>query len=152
MSDIHVKIYRINPLAKLPAYATAGSVGLDLQAMEDVVLLKDVPVVFGAGIALAIPAGYEGQVRPRSSLSKRGVDAAFGTIDSDYRGEVGVVLMFLRKPWRDEGTDHYLINAGDRIAQLVISPVPRVVLEDVESIECLGETVRGDRGFGSSGK
>jgi dUTP pyrophosphatase len=100
------------------------------------------------GLAIALPEGYEGQVRPRSGLAARHavtVLNAPGTIDQDYRGEVCVLLVNL-------GVDAYQINPGDRVAQLVIAPVTRVSVQVVEDNESLGTTGRGTGGFGSTGK
>jgi dUTP pyrophosphatase len=148
MFEVGVKLFRLNPLAKLPAYATAGSVGLDLQAMITVDLEPGMPIKIPCGIALQIPDWYEGQIRPRSSLSAVGINCAFGTIDSDYRGELAAVLT---------ATAHAVlgvrrIELGSRIAQLVIVPVSRAVLVEVDSLDALGTTTRGAGGFGSSGR
>lgn len=99
------------------------------------------------GLVLAVPRGYEAQVRVRSGHALRGglaVINAPGTIDSDYRGEVAVLLVNL-------GSEPVRIARGDRIAQIVVAPVPEVVLEELESLEELGETTRGGGGFGSTG-
>jgi dUTP pyrophosphatase len=149
MSDVWVKICRLKPLTALPTYATPGSVGLDLQAAINHVLVlapRDRAAI-PTGIALALPSGYEGQVRPRSGLARKhgiGMVNAPGTIDEDFRGEIHAVLINL-------GDELYEFHPGDRIAQLVIVPVPRVVLEEVSSLEDLGQTVRGASGFGSTG-
>ncbi len=134
-----------------PAYATAGSAGLDLVAA----LHADVPMVLGpgerravpAGFCLAIPEGYEGQVRARSGRCLReglAVLNAPGTIDSDYRGELHVILANL-------GSDPIEIRRGDRVAQLVIAPVARVAVVMVETRD-LAPTSRADGGFGSTGR
>lgn len=130
----------------LPEQATPGSAGMDLRAaVEDDVYLKpgerkSVPT----GLSLAIPEGYEGQVRPRSGLAVRsgiGVVNAPGTIDSDYRGPVCVILI-------NHGDTDFIIRRGDRIAQLVIAPVVKASLVETNS---LPETVRSDGGFGHTG-
>ncbi len=131
---------------ELPSYATDGSVGLDLRAaVEKSVILKPLErVLIPTGLVLEIPEGYEGQVRPRSGLAlKKGVTVlnSPGTIDWDYRGEVKVLLINL-------GTEEVVINRGDRIAQLVISPVSKVSVVEAEE---LGTTLRGGKGFGSTG-
>ncbi len=130
----------------LPRYATALSAGADLLAAVTgpVVLGPGERVAVPTGLILEIPAGYEGQVRPRSGLALRtGVTVANapGTIDADYRGEVKVLLINL-------GREAVTITRGDRIAQLVIAPVIQVRLEEAEE---LGETERGSGGFGSTG-
>src|SRR5512142_2688938 len=129
----------------LPRYETAGAAGLDLRADEPFSLAPGERRLVPTGLALEIPPGHEGQVRPRSGLSVRhGVALvnAPGTIDSDYRGEVQVVLVNL-------GQAPVAFARGDRIAQLVIAPVTRVTLEVVDE---LGATDRGSGGFGSTGR
>jgi len=126
-----------------PTYQTAGASGIDLCAAEDVDIDPFTTVVIKTGIAVELPPGTEGQIRPRSSMSRRGLLCHLGTIDSDYRGELAVVLTNL---------DSRLgvgIAKGERIAQLVIAPVERVELVRVEQ---LSETARGERGFGHTGK
>jgi dUTP pyrophosphatase len=130
----------------LPSHASPGSAGFDLRAAVDgeVVLRPDERRLVPTGLVLEIPPGWEGQVRPRSGLALRhgiGVVNAPGTIDSDYRGEVGVILINL-------GADPYILKRGDRIAQLVISRVETVEWEEADSLE---ESGRGDGGFGSTG-
>ena len=131
----------------LPEYATPGSAGLDLRAAvdSDVELLPGERKLIPTGLTLAIPEGYEGQVRPRSGLAlKHGISMANtpGTIDSDYRGPVQVIMINL-------GSEPFVIHRGDRIAQLVICPVAHARLVEVES---LPETVRNDGGFGHTGR
>lgn len=130
----------------LPSAASPGSSGFDLRAAlpEAAVLDPGDRLLVPTGLVLEIPEGWEGQVRPRSGLALRhgiGVVNAPGTIDSDYRGEVAVILINL-------GTTPFPIQRGDRIAQLVISPVARVEWEEAESLD---ESERGTGGFGSSG-
>ena len=130
----------------LPAYATEGSAGLDLLAAveSDVVLNPGERRLIPSGIAIALPPGMDAQVRPRSGLAlKHGVTVLNtpGTIDSDYRGEVGVILINL-------GQDPFTVSRGSRIAQLVIAPHHRIAWRQVE---VLTETARGDGGFGSTG-
>jgi dUTP pyrophosphatase len=124
---------------------TPGAAGLDLRADEDCVLGPGERRLIATGLALEIPQGFEGQVRPRSGLAVRhgiGIVNAPGTIDSDYRGEVGVALVNL-------GKEPFAIARGDRIAQLVIAPV---VQADVQLMDELTESERGSGGFGSTGK
>ncbi len=133
----------------LPVFATAGSVGADLCAAveKDVVIAPGERELIPTGFAIAIPAGYEGQVRPRSGLALRhGITLpnAPGTIDSDYRGEIRVIL-------HNAGLIPFVVRRGERIAQLVISPVVRPVFEEVEDPGALGETGRSDGGFGHTG-
>jgi len=132
---------------ELPAYATEGSAGCDLRAAvaESLTMLPGGRALIPTGIAVAIPAGYEGQVRMRSGLAIRhGLTLLNGpgTIDSDYRGEIRLVLANL-------GAEPATILRGDRIAQLVIAPVARARFERVED---LPETPRSGGGFGSTGK
>jgi len=127
-----------------PTRATSGAAGYDLHASEDVTLEPGRFCTVPTGHAIAIPEGFEGQVRPRSGLAaKHGVTVlnAPGTIDADYRGEVKVILINL-------GTEAFSIRRNDRIAQLVIAPVTTVVFEPVAR---LPETARGSGGFGSTG-
>jgi dUTP pyrophosphatase len=129
----------------LPAYETASAAGMDLRAAEDMVLKPGARCLMPTGISLALPHGYEAQVRPRSGLAvKHGVTVlnAPGTIDCDYRGEVKVPLI-------NHGTDDFIIARGDRIAQMVIAPVTRI---SWRTVEVLDDTARGAGGFGSSGK
>ncbi len=130
----------------MPTYATAGSAGMDLSACipANLTIAPGAIVVVPTGWALAIPAGFEGQVRPRSGLStKFGVTVpnAPGTIDSDYRGELKVALINL-------GKETFEVTPGMRIAQMVIAPVVQAKLREVESLET---TQRGSGGFGSTG-
>lgn len=128
----------------LPAYETEGAAGLDLRAAEDALLAPGMRILMPTGIAIALPDGYEAQVRPRSGLAvKHGVTVlnAPGTVDSDYRGEIKVPLINL-------GQADFTIRRGDRIAQMVIAPVTRITWDVAET---LGETTRGGAGFGSSG-
>ncbi|MBQ9580850.1 MAG: dUTP diphosphatase [Synergistaceae bacterium] len=128
----------------LPEYATQGSSGVDLRASEDYIIKSGERALVATGIRLAIPAGYEVQVRPRSGLAlKHGIiiPNSPGTIDSDYRGEVKVILMNL-------GREDFIIKAGDRIAQLILAPVAKISWEECAELE---ETARGAGGFGSTG-
>jgi dUTP pyrophosphatase len=127
-----------------PAYATEGAAGMDLRAKVEVDMQPMERKLVPTGVRLAIPVGYEAQVRPRSGLAiKHGVTMANspGTIDSDYRGEIQVILINL-------GQDAVHFSRGERIAQLVVSPVAKARLAVVMSLE---ETARGEGGFGSTG-
>jgi dUTP pyrophosphatase len=146
MPSIAIPILRLphNDDLPLPAYATEGAAGMDVVAAEDLILAPGARHGVATGFAMAIPPGYEVQVRPRSGLAlKHGVTCLNtpGTIDSDYRGEVKVILANL-------GSESFAIKRGDRIAQLVPTPVQRAVLNEVESLD---ETSRGSGGFGSTG-
>jgi len=143
---VTLKITRANSLIPLPRYESGGAAGMDLRAYLD----ADVQIQplgrakIPTGLRVEIPPGYEGQVRPRSGLAlKFGVTLlnSPGTIDSDYRGSVDVILVNL-------GADAFTVKNGDRIAQMVISPVVRVSISETEH---LSETERGAGGFGSTG-
>jgi dUTP pyrophosphatase len=141
-----VRFKKVRPGAIAPRYMSAGAAGLDLASAADeaITLAPGARAAVPTGLAFEIPHGYEGQVRPRSGLArKHGVTLtnAPGTIDSDYRGEVQVLLVNL-------GDAPHVIEPGDRIAQLVIAPVSIAALEEAEA---LGETKRGDGGFGHTG-
>jgi len=132
----------------LPTYQTVGSAGMDLRAAlgeRDVVLAPGEHQLIPTGIAIALPQHLEAQVRPRSGLAfKHGVTVlnAPGTIDADYRGEVGVILI-------NHGTEPFLITHGDRIAQMVITPVTQITWEERDSLDA---TDRAAGGFGSTGQ
>ena len=154
MDRIAVRIFRVRGARDadlpLPAAATAGSAGLDLRAAleGELVLAPGERALVPTGFALAIPPGYEGQVRPRSGLALRhGVTLpnAPGTIDSDYRGEVSVIL-------QNGGREPFVLRRGERIAQLVIAPVVSAALQEVDSADDLGSTGRGGGGFGHTGR
>lgn len=139
------RVGRRGPPLEFPRYETPGSAGLDLRADEPFTLAAGERRLVPTGLAVEIPAGHEGQVRARSGLAVRhGVALvnAPGTIDSDYRGEVKVILVNL-------GQDAVSFARGDRIAQLVIAPFVRV---DVELVEDLSGSHRGSGGFGSTGQ
>ncbi len=128
----------------LPTYATEGAAGMDVLAAEDVTLAPGARHAVATGLAVAIPAGFEIQVRPRSGLAlKYGISVPNtpGTIDSDYRGELKVIVI-------NHGAAPFVIRRGDRIAQLVLAPVTRASWLEVEQLD---ETVRGEGGFGSTG-
>jgi dUTP pyrophosphatase len=128
----------------LPTYETAGAAGMDLRAAEAITLKPGARCLMPTGIAIALPQGFEAQVRPRSGLAvKHGVTVlnSPGTIDSDYRGEVKVPLI-------NHGKEDFTIARGDRIAQMVIAPVTRITWAELETLD---ETARGAGGFGSSG-
>jgi len=133
------------PDARLPQRATEGSTGLDLFAYikkSARVTLGEKPKLVGTGIAVEVPRGYDVQIRPRSGLSARGVVAAFGTVDSDYRGELLVTMYTLGRG------SSFDIRHGDRIAQLVVSKLADLPVEESEE---LSGTERGPEGHGSTG-
>jgi len=128
----------------LPVYATEGAAGMDVVSAEDLTLAPGARHAVATGLSVAIPAGYEIQVRPRSGLAlKHGISVpnAPGTIDADYRGEVKVILVNL-------GADAFDIRRGDRVAQLVLAPVTRAAWVAVDELD---DTARGEGGFGSTG-
>mgnify|MGYP003291875591 FL=1 len=130
----------------LPAYSTACSAGMDLRAnLEESIVLRPLQrVLIPTGLFMALPEGYEAQVRPRSGLAlKHGITVLNtpGTIDADYRGEIGVILVNLSQ-------DDFVVNDGERIAQLVVA---RYEQAELVAVEALDETVRGEGGFGHSG-
>ena len=133
----------------LPAYETIGSAGMDLRAAisegEPMTLAAGARALVPTGFSIGLPQGFEAQVRPRSGLAlKHGVTClnSPGTIDSDYRGEVGVILI-------NHGKEPFVIQRGERIAQMIISPVVQSAWIEVESLD---ETTRGAGGFGSTGR
>jgi dUTP pyrophosphatase len=147
LTDISIHLKRLPHGADLPlpAYATADAAGLDVVAAEDLTLAPGARAAVATGFAIAIPAGYEVQVRPRSGLAlKNGITCLNtpGTIDADYRGEVKVILANL-------GGEPFAVKRGERIAQLVPAAVQRAVFEEVAD---LTETGRGVGGFGSTGR
>jgi dUTP pyrophosphatase len=138
-----IRIKKVHPEAILPAYAYASSedAGLDLRAVESVKLPPGGAKAVATGLAIEIPEGYEGQVRPRSGMClQHSVMANFGTIDPGYRGEIRVVIV-------NFGREEYAIQPGDRIAQLVLARYEPIEWEEGD----LGTSERGTRGFGSSG-
>ena len=144
---IHIAITRLphGEGLPLPSYASEGAAGLDVVAAEDLTLAPGARHAVATGFAIAIPPGYEVQVRPRSGLAlNHGVTCLNtpGTIDCDYRGEVKVILANL-------GTEPFDVKRGERIAQLVPAPVLRAEFAEVESLD---ETHRGAGGFGSTGR
>ncbi len=152
LDTARITIYREANAADLPLpeYATAGAAGMDLRAAvpEDcpVTLAPGERAAISTGLRMAIPAGFEAQIRPRSGLALRrgiGMVNSPGTIDSDYRGPVMVLLI-------NFGAEDFTITRGDRIAQMVIAPVARAIWVEVEA-ELLDETARGLGGFGSTG-
>ncbi|MSQ90156.1 MAG: dUTP diphosphatase [Phycisphaerales bacterium] len=146
MHEIEIKFRRLTPLAVVPAYQSALAAGMDLHAAiaESVVIEAGAIAMIPCGFALEIPAGFEGQVRPRSGLaSKFGVSIpnAPGTVDADYRGEMKVALI-------NHGRSAFTVEPSMRVAQLVIAPVVRA---RISVCEALTETARGAGGFGSTG-
>ncbi|MDE7093059.1 MAG: dUTP diphosphatase [Muribaculaceae bacterium] len=145
MNEVKVKIINTSH-HNLPEYATVDSAGMDVRAnLESAVTLKPLErKLIPTGLKVELPSGYEMQIRPRSGLAlKHGITLVNtpGTIDADYRGEIGVILINL-------SDKEFVINDGERIAQMVVAPYTRVVWESTESIS---ETERGEGGFGHTG-
>lgn len=143
---VQVQVKRLNNGAglPLPSYETAGAAGMDICAAEGLNLRAGKRAAVPTGFAFAIPQGYEVQVRPRSGLAlKNGITCLNtpGTIDSDYRGEIKVILANL-------GDEDFIIKTGDRIAQIVVAPVTQAAMVEVDALDT---TARGAGGFGSTG-
>lgn len=145
--SIQVKIVKLSPDAIIPEYAHPSDAGADICAIEETKIEPGETKIVKTGIAVAIPAGYEIQIRPRSGLSLNSplrIANAPATIDSDYRGEIGIII------WNTDDIP-YVIDKGMKIAQMLIAPTPMISWVEVNSIEELGETKRGTGGFGSTG-
>jgi dUTP pyrophosphatase len=140
---LRLAVRRLSADAVSPRYGRAGDAGLDLFASEQYELAPGARHVFGTGIAIAVPDGYVGLVWDRSGLAtSAGITTMAGVIDATYRGEVRVPLL-------NTGDEPYVVQVGDRIAQLLVQAIP--VVEVIE-VDALDETQRGDAGFGSSGR
>ncbi len=140
-----VKLKLLSTLAKQPKYQTSGAAGMDVCSVKNMVIAPGDRAVVPTGLSFEIPVDYEIQVRPRSGLAlKQGITVlnSPGTIDSDYRGELGVILM-------NSGKDGFVIEVGDRIAQIVLCPVVKIEFKIVDE---LVDTDRGSGGFGSTGQ
>ena len=142
-----VLIKKLDPLVNLPSYKTSGASGMDLMAFikEPINLKPQTSCLISTGISVAFSNKFEIQIRPRSGLAAKNNISVLntpGTIDSDYRGEIKVILY-------NHGDSNFLINNKDRIAQIILTPVIKMNLEETDS---LPETVRGKGGFGSTGK
>ncbi len=140
----NIKIKRISEYARLPGYAHPGDAGMDLFSAVEKTLKPGEFALIGTGIKIGLPENTEAQVRPRSGLAiKNGVTVLNtpGTIDEGYRGEVGVILI-------NHSKEDFTVTPGMKIAQMVIAPVVRAQIEEVDE---LGDTLRGDGGFGSTG-
>lgn len=162
LNQVVVKFKKVHPDAKLPKYAHEGDAGMDVYAVEDVMLDVGKPTLVKTGLVAEIPNGYEIQVRPRSGLALKGVSVfnAPGTIDAKYRGEIGVVLYAVKgnitissgvvdeKGWRTDSQECFQIKKGDRIAQLVLAPVTTCTPVETDEVN---DTDRGTGGFGSTG-
>jgi len=144
---VKILVKKFNKNIKLPSYKTSGASGMDLVAFikKKIAINPGNRVIIPTGIFLVIPKNYEIQIRPRSGLAaKKGISVLNtpGTIDSDYRGEIKIILINLsKKP--------FIVKSGDRIAQMILCPVARIKFKEVKN---LSKTVRGKAGFGSTGK
>jgi dUTP pyrophosphatase len=144
---VKVLIKKLDPSVKLPEYKTSGASGLDLMAFtkEPIEIKPKTSSLIPTGLSVAFSENYEIQIRPRSGLAaKKNITVLNtpGTIDSDYRGEIKVIIY-------NHGNENFLINNGDRIAQMILAPVVKMELEEVNN---LPESIRGKGGFGSTGK
>ena len=144
---IKVLVKKLNPKAELPKYKTEGSSGMDLMALiENPITIKPQnSALIPTGLSIAIPEDTEVQIRPRSGLAAKSSISVLntpGTIDSDYRGEIKIILF-------NHGSGEFIINNKDRIAQMILTPVNKMDLEEVKN---LPDTLRGKDGFGSTGK
>lgn len=137
--DVNIKLLEDGIV---PVYKTEGSVGADCFARVDIVVMPKETKIIPLGFEVEIPVGYEMQMRPRSGLATKGKVAIFGTIDSDYRGEVGAII-------HNNSEEEFIVRKGDRVSQAVVAPVTIAKFNPVLS---LSETDRGKGGFGSTGK
>ena len=144
---VKILIKKLNSKVKLPSYKTDGSSGMDLMAFVDkpIIIPPGKSCLIPTGLSIAIPEDTEIQIRPRSGLAAKSSLSVLntpGTIDSDYRGELKVILF-------NHGKENFLVNNNDRIAQMILMPVLKV---DFQEVDNLPETIRGEGGFGSTGK
>jgi len=142
-----VLIKKLDPAVKLPSYKTSGASGMDLMAFikEPINVKSKTSSLIPIGLSVAFSEDYEIQIRPRSGLAAKNNISVLntpGTIDSDYRGEIKVIIF-------NHGNDDFIINNGDRIAQMVLTPVLKMELQEIDK---LPKTIRGEGGFGSTGK
>ena len=144
---VKVLVKKLDPRVQLPSYKTEGSSGMDLMAFVDnpIKIAPNTSALIPTGISLAMPNDVEIQIRPRSGLaikSNIGVLNTPGTVDSDYRGELKIILF-------NHGTEEFIVKNKDRIAQMVLMPILKI---DFEEVEDLPDTLRGSGGFGSTGR
>ncbi len=142
-----VLIKKLDPAVKLPAYKTIGASGMDLMAFikEPINIKPNTSSLISTGLSIAFSKNYEIQIRPRSGLAAKNNISVLntpGTIDSDYRGEIRVILY-------NHGNQDFIVNNGDRVAQMILAPVVKIELEETTN---LPESIRGEGGFGSTGK
>ena len=144
---VKILIKKLNSRVKLPKYKTDGSSGMDLMAFLDkpISIMPQKSGLIPTGLSIAIPDNTEVQIRPRSGLAAKNHISVLntpGTVDSDYRGELKVILY-------NHGSEEFIVNNDDRIAQMILVPIIKATFEEVEN---LPETIRGEGGFGSTGK
>ncbi len=144
---VKVLVKKLSPEVQLPSYKTLGASGMDLMAFikSSVTIQPQTSYLIPTGLSLAFSENYEIQIRPRSGLAAKSNISVLntpGTIDSDYRGEIKVIVF-------NHGNNDFVINNGDRIAQMVLTPVVKMELEEISD---LPKTIRGEGGFGSTGK
>ena len=144
---VKILVKKLDPAVKIPDYKTIGSSGMDLMAFikKPIIVKSNTSTIVPTGLSLAFSNQYEIQIRPRSGLAAKNQISVLntpGTIDSDYRGEIKIIIF-------NHGNKDFTINNQDRIAQMVLTPVVKIELEETEK---LPETVRGEGGFGSTGK
>jgi|TARA_B110001452_G_scaffold260500_1_gene258084 dUTP pyrophosphatase len=144
---VKVLIKKLDSAVKLPSYKTNGASGMDLMAFikESIIVKPKTSSLISTGLSVAFSENYEIQIRPRSGLAVKNNISVLntpGTIDSDYRGEIKIIIY-------NHGSDDFIINNGDRIAQMILTPVTKMELEETKN---LPETIRGEGGFGSTGK
>jgi len=144
---VKVKVKKLNQNVSLPSYKTIGASGMDLKAFlkEPVNVKPNTSSLIPTGLSVAFSKDYEIQIRPRSGLAAKNNISVLntpGTIDSDYRGEIKIILF-------NHGKIDFTVNNGDRVAQMILSPVVKIELEETND---LPETIRGESGFGSTGK
>ena len=146
-TNLLVQFAKLDSEALVPTQGSAQAAGWDLYALEEVVVKRNISSMIRTGLAIAIPEGWEGQIRCSSSLGKKGLimPNGIGTIDSDYRGELMVLAT-----WIGEG-EEFIVQKGERVAQLLFSPVPLVKFVERDYNQ-LSTTTRGSGGFGSSGR
>ena len=144
---VKILVKKLNPKVQLPAYKTSGASGMDLMAFinQPIKVAPNTSSIVPTGLSLAFSEDYEIQIRPRSGLAAKNNISVLntpGTIDSDYRGEIKIILF-------NHGNKEFIINNNDRVAQMILMPVVKINLEEAEN---LPDTIRGEGGFGSTGK
>ena len=146
--DVRIAIHRLDEQASLPSRGSSLAAGWDLHALRGASIPRGDIKMITTGLSMALPVGFEAQIRARSGLARRGliIPNGPGTIDADYRGEIKVLLLNL------SAENPFVIEKGERIAQMIIQRVPEVMFEEVDDLDTLGKTSRGKGGFGSTGR